>query len=213
VKESKFSSLVDQLKNREPHVIDHETYRKSAVLVPLVYIDGEYHVLFEVRAKGLRSQPGEICFPGGRVDLEDPSVEYTAIRETSEELGVAEEQIKVIAALDFLPTAHQLIIYPFVGYIEEFEAISPNSAEVEATFIVPLQHFINQEPEKYHLYLRPEPEESFPYHLIPNGENYDWRRSSVPEYFYYYKDYVIWGLTARILRHFIQLIKRAGDNK
>ena len=57
--------MFDALKKREPKLIDMELYHRSAVVVPLVEKNGDYQVLFEVRSKGLKRQPGEICFPGG----------------------------------------------------------------------------------------------------------------------------------------------------
>ncbi len=71
-------------------------------MLPLIQEDGETHVLFEVRAKTLRIQPGEICFPDGRVDEEDRNEEETAIRETCEELGVKKTDVEIAAPLDVL---------------------------------------------------------------------------------------------------------------
>ncbi|WP_202076598.1 NUDIX hydrolase [Caldalkalibacillus salinus] len=203
--------LEQRLKTRQPHILDHEFFHKSAVLIPMMSVEGEMHILFEVRSHQLRRQPGEICFPGGRVDAADNSMQDTAIRETCEELGIQENQVEVIAALDFLPLAHHSIVYPFAGCINHETQMTPNPEEVAEVFSVPIQHFLEHEPERYDLHLIPEPEENFPYHLIPKGEKYDWRKASLPEYFYYYQDYVIWGLTARILRHFVDLYKTAMD--
>ena len=71
----------------------------AAVVIPLIQKDGEYHILYEQRAMELAHQPGEICFPGGRVEVgEDPK--QAAIRETTEELLVDADQIELLAALD-----------------------------------------------------------------------------------------------------------------
>ena len=66
---------------------------KYAVLLPLVKKEDGIHILFEERALTLNRQPGDICFPGGKVDFEDVNEEYTAIRETIEELGLKRDDI------------------------------------------------------------------------------------------------------------------------
>lgn len=78
-----------------PGILGKKEYFNSAVLVPLVMIDGDYNFLFQKRAAHIR-QGGEICFPGGRYDPEkDFSCKETAIRETMEELGVERNIIKI----------------------------------------------------------------------------------------------------------------------
>jgi coenzyme A diphosphatase NUDT7 len=210
MKENQLNMIKKKLPDRKPHVLGHENYSKSAVMLPLIEKQGSLHILFEVRADHLRRQPGEICFPGGRVDPTDADAQRTAIRETCEELGIQPHHIEPLAALDFLPTSFGSIIYPFVGKLSGDVEIQPNAAEVAEVFYVPLDYFLMTTPEKYYLQMQFEPQEGFPFHLIPNGKNYNWSRGRIPEYFYNYQDYVIWGLTARILHHFISLIKNEG---
>ncbi|WP_347552188.1 CoA pyrophosphatase [Pseudalkalibacillus hwajinpoensis] len=189
-------------------VLGNERFFKFAVLLPLLEKDGELHVLFEVRAHTLRRQPGEICFPGGKVDQIDSSPRASAIRETCEELGITPKEVNVMGELDYLVTSFQSIVYPFAGIIQADSKLSPNPEEVEEIFTVPLTHFIDNPPERHDIRVHVKPDESFPFHLIPNGEEYNWSSAAMPEFFYYYKDYVIWGMTARILYHFIQLTKK-----
>lgn len=202
-------SLVDihaKINDRSAGVLGNERFYKFAVFLPLIERQGELHVLFEVRAHTLRRQPGEVCFPGGKVDRHDQSPKKAAIRETCEELGILEREVSVIGELDFLVTSFQSIVYPFAGVINVASELSPNPDEVEEVFTVPLSHFINHPPERHDIRVHVQPDDSFPFHLIPNGEDYNWSSSSMPEFFYYYRDYVIWGMTARILYHFIQLL-------
>jgi coenzyme A diphosphatase NUDT7 len=206
--ENQFNRIKENLKYREPHVLGHEKYSKSAVMLPLIEREGILHILFEVRADHLRRQPGEICFPGGRVDLTDTDTRQTAIRETCEELGLQPYQIEPIAALDFLTGSFNTIIYPYVGKITAGSKIVANPSEVAEVFYVPLDYLLTTMPERYDIQIQSQPQEGFPFHLIPNGKDYNWRRGVIPEFFYRYKDYVIWGLTARILHHFISLIKK-----
>ncbi|PFG03196.1 NUDIX hydrolase [Bacillus sp. es.036] len=202
-------SIVDihaRINGRSAGVLGNERFYKFAVFLPLIERQGELHVLFEVRAHTLRRQPGEVCFPGGKVDRHDQSPKNAAIRETCEELGILEREVSVMGELDFLVTSFQSIVYPFAGVINVASELSPNRDEVEEVFTVPLSHFIANPPERHDIRVHVQPDDSFPFHLIPNGEEYNWSSSSMPEFFYYYQDYVIWGMTARILYHFIQLL-------
>ncbi|WP_270182521.1 NUDIX hydrolase [Alkalihalobacillus sp. CinArs1] len=191
---------------RKGEVLGNENFYKFAVLLPLIEVKDELHVLFEVRAHTLRRQPGEVCFPGGKVDRTDDSPLKAATRETCEELGVSENDLQVIGELDYLVSSFQSIVYPFLGVINKDTTLSHNPEEVEEVFTVPLSYFISNPPERHDIKIHVKPDESFPFHLIPNGEEYNWSSSVLPEFFYYYKDYVIWGMTARILYHFVQLI-------
>ncbi|MHC0037035.1 NUDIX hydrolase [Pseudoneobacillus sp. C159] len=200
--------VVNKLKNHLPTILGSENFAKFAVLLPLVYKDDEMHVLFEVRSLKLRRQPGEICFPGGRMDRDDKDERSTAVRETVEELGIGEEDITNVFPLNYLFSPFGMIIYPFAGFIHDIDEIEPNPAEVEEVFTVPITFFINSQPKIYKVDFKAEPEENFPYDLIIGGENYNWRTRHIEEYFYIYEDKVIWGLTARILAHFIEVINQ-----
>jgi coenzyme A diphosphatase NUDT7 len=210
LEENRLYNITKKLQDREAHVLDHQFYFKSAVMVPLIKKEDGLYILFEVRSEHLRRQPGEICFPGGRVDKEDKTPLHTAIRETCEELGVTPGHIKPLAALDFLPSSGS-IIYPYVGTLKNEGDIEANPEEVAEVFYVPLDFFLKTTPERYDLHIQLQPEEGFPFHLISNGKDYNWRTGIIPEYFYTYNNYVIWGLTARIIYHFISLIKDVGQ--
>jgi coenzyme A diphosphatase NUDT7 len=203
--------ITKKLQDREAHVLDHRLYFKSAVMVPLIEKKDGLHILFEVRSKNLRRQPGEICLPGGKVDKEDNSPLHTAIRETCEELGIFPHDIDPIASLDFLPSSGS-IIYPYVGRLKNEVDIQANQDEVAEVFYVPVEFFLETIPERYDLHIQLQPQEGFPFHLISRGKDYNWRTGVIPEYFYTYNGYVIWGLTARIIYHFISIIKAADDS-
>ncbi|MBB6444217.1 NUDIX hydrolase [Bacillus benzoevorans] len=201
------AAIYKKLKDRKPSILGHEKLPKYAVLLPLVTIENETHVLFEVRAMSLRRQPGEICFPGGRMDKSDVDERQCAIRETTEELGIAEAEIEDIIPLDILHSPNGNLVYPFAGEISIFEQIKPNTSEVGEIFTVPLSFLLETKPEIHRVHLVVQPEEGFPYDLISGGENYQWQRRNVEQYFYQYNGKVIWGLTARILSHFIELLR------
>ncbi|RSK47461.1 NUDIX hydrolase [Bacillus canaveralius] len=198
--------LIGMLKDRTPVILGSDQFIKYSILLPLIHHDGELRVLFEVRAHTLRRQPGEICFPGGKIDQEDRDEQYSAIRETSEELGISESTIANVFPLDYMVSAFGTIIYPYVGVIEDYQAIKPNPAEVAEIFTVPLSFFKRTNPEKYKINFQIQPEENFPFDSIQGGEKYNWQTRQLEEYFYRYEGKVIWGLTARVLSHFLEII-------
>lgn len=200
-------SILKKIQNRVPDVLGSKNFSKYSVLLPLIEKDGELHVLFEVRSHDLRSQPGEICFPGGRIDATDRSEEETAIRETTEEIGIVEEEISELVPLDYIVSPFGMIVYTFMGIIDSSVEFKPNPAEVDHVFTVPLSFFIENEPRIYRMNFEIQPEKSFPFDLISGGENYNWRTRDVDEFFYIYNDKVIWGLTAKILNHFIEILE------
>lgn len=200
-------TIYKKIHDRDVSIIGIEEYSKYAVLLPLILKNNEPHVLFEVRSYELRRQPGEICFPGGKIDKTDKDEAHTAVRETMEELGIPESNITNVLPLDYLVNPFGTIIYPFVGTIVDPSLIRPNSAEVAETFLVPLSFFQNVDPKIHQIYFKMEPEEGFPYEHIIGGEDYNWQARKIDEHFYYYEDKVIWGLTAKILNHFLKMIK------
>lgn|SRR5699024_3864237 len=197
--------VMQKMKTHEPSILGKEHYRKYSVLIPLVEREDGIHLLFEIRSKYMRSQPGDVCFPGGRVDATDPSNQYTALRETSEELGVDMTDVDDVFPLGCLVTEGRMI-YPFVGIFRAYDSIDVNQNEVDAVFTVPLAYFLDATPKKYPVYLKAEPSDNFPYELIQGGKEYQWKQQQIDELFYQYDQHVIWGLTANIIAHFIAVL-------
>lgn len=201
-------SLKNQLHENQFLFIGEETAFRSAVLIPLVQVDGEWHILFEVRSLTMRKQPGDISFPGGRIDVTDPSPLAAAVRETSEELGVDPKTIHVVGQLSPYIFSSTFVTYPFVAVLELDQIVpSYNKEEVEEVFTIPVNWLLNYEPYMHEVAVEIVPSPDFPFDKIVNGEQYKWRKRSVEEWFFDYEKYTIWGLTARILKHFIDIIK------
>lgn len=194
----------EQFTSRRPGIIGEDNYRQYAVLAPIIDISGEPYLLFEKRSNKLRRQPGEICFPGGKLEP-DEALQECAVRETIEELRVLRQQIEIIGPGDIYISPFNLMIHPFIGVIRDYmDTFSID--EVDEIIKVPLDFFRNHQPEKYESKLINEPPEDFPYEWIPGGTKYPWANGTHDILFYRYEKWIIWGLTAQIVKSVVKLI-------
>ena len=189
--------------------IENETdYLRSAVLVPLVRREGRLGVLFEVRSTALTWQPGDICFPGGRIELDDAGSEAAAVRETREELSLPDSAIEVIGPLNSMVSPIGVMIHPYAAFINNLDLIRPNHGEVSEVFVAPLDYLLAVEPLTAHMEVATRPLADFPLNLLPPSYARDWkRRTTYPVLFYQYGGHVIWGLTARVLYGFLNVCR------
>ena len=170
-------------------------------------------LLYEVRAHTLRRQPGEVCFPGGRIEGAE-SPEECALRETEEELSIPRSAVRVLGRLDFIAHRANFIMYPVLALVDRraVEKMCPNSAEVEETFLVPLRHLLATQPLEYDYQLIPQTGENFPYELVGIPRDYRWQPGGENVPIYPWKGRAIWGLTARITRHLVALVRSLERN-
>lgn len=197
-----------RLKERIPQAIGREAGKNSAVVIPLVKRSGEYQVLFEVRARNLKTQPGEVCFPGGRMEPGETPLK-AALRELSEELLTDPGQAEIWMASDYLETPAGLTVYPFLAELKRYRGTFSRD-EVEQIRLVPLAWFLEHEPKRYLARVVTIPGDGFPFHLIPGGESYRWREGTYEVMFYQYGTLVIWGMTARMMKACADILKREG---
>jgi len=197
----------EKFKQNQPLFIGEDTAFRSAVIIPLVLVEEEWHVVFEVRSLKMRKQPGDISFPGGKIDPTDHTPLEAAIRETHEELGIDPEAIEVIASLSPFVTSSSFVVYPFVAVLPSNQIQCFNKEEVEEVFTVPLKWLLNYEPYCHLISVEPKPLPDFPFEKIMNGAQYQWRSRAIEEWFFDYEGYTIWGLTARILKYFLERVK------
>ncbi len=197
---------IDIFKQHRARPIDVD--RHYGVLIPLIKIEAQWHLIFEQRAAELRRQPGEICFPGGRLEA-DENAAQAAVRETCEELGIAADQIELIGPMDFLVTPFGDYLSPFVATIKGIglSDMPYNRAEVASLFSVPLAHFLAQRPERHFVRTTMTAADDFPYKKIGRTDSYNWRGRDYAVLFYQYQDKVIWGMTAKIIERLAEHLR------
>jgi 8-oxo-dGTP pyrophosphatase MutT (NUDIX family) len=111
--------------------LDVKGLEEAAVLVPLFVDDAdELRVVLTRRRSDMRLHPGQISFPGGRQDGDEPLIQ-TALREASEEIGLSPDAVEIVGALHPTPTISDFAIYPFVGLIASGQRWTPSVAEVD----------------------------------------------------------------------------------
>lgn len=157
----------------------------AAVLLPLFRKNGHYHILFTKRTDLLTHHSGEISFPGGVRHPEDGDTMATALRETWEEVGIAPAEVELLGVLDDILSVYNYLVTPYVGLLPDQFRLCVNRDEIERVIEVPVAHL-----------LRPE---------VFRVEDWSWKGRSVPVYFYTYGEDEIWGLTAAILKQFLDL--------
>lgn len=188
---------------------NEEFFKFFSVLVPVVEKEGKLYLLYERRARDMKRQPGEICFPGGELE-QDETTKECALRETWEEIGIPQESIRVVSQLDTIYTYSNFAMYCYLGIVDAkaLDHMVLNPGEVEEAFLVELDWLLTHEPEIYWTDVIPEPPEGFPYEKVTGGMPYSWRKGKAPVPVYEeYDGNVIWGLTARITKRFTDVIK------
>jgi 8-oxo-dGTP pyrophosphatase MutT (NUDIX family) len=150
--------------------------REAAVLVAV----WQGRVLLTKRSSALKHHPGQIAFPGGKVDAEDDGAAGAALREAWEEVGLAPGNVEVLGTLPAHETVTGYRVTPVLGLIRDsFDAV-PQESEVAEAFWVPISHVTN--PANFAI------------------EQREWRGVWRRYYAVPWGPYYIWGATARILR-------------
>jgi 8-oxo-dGTP pyrophosphatase MutT (NUDIX family) len=168
--------------------IDAPELKRAAVLIPIVPNDGSWSLLFSRRSANLAAHSGQIAFPGGGVETGEP-LEDAAVREAHEEVGIGAGHIELIGRLDDLVTNSGFLVAPFVGIIDERVDYVLQASEVDEVFEVPVEALL----------LPTQPEVRY----------VAFRKKNYPAYFYRHEQHEIWGLTGRILKHFLDFVWRS----
>lgn len=178
------------LAGRERVRISDPRLRCAAVLLPLLWKGGQWHVAVTQRTDTVEHHRGQISFPGGACEAQDDGLLDTALRETSEEIGVPPEAVEVLGTLDDFPTITHFVVTPFVGVIPHPFAYRVNEAEVEAVVEVPIAFLL----DPAHVRVEEREHEGQLYEVL----FWDYREGM--------RTFTIWGATARTLRNFLDLI-------
>jgi 8-oxo-dGTP pyrophosphatase MutT (NUDIX family) len=163
----------------------HDGRARAAVLVPILTDTPGLRILLTERAGGLSSHGGEVAFPGGKEDPADHSLEFTALRENEEELGISPEDVDVIGSLRPFISKYGLLVKPFVGIVCEGIQLRPNPDEVASVFEVPLAYFSTAIPIRID-------------DISRHGES-----DQIPAF--EFDGHEIWGLTSIIVAEFVKV--------
>ncbi len=154
--------------------------RPAAVLVPVTMVSGQAEVILTMRSSALKHHPGQIAFPGGKMDDTDKDLAETALREAEEEIGLPREIVSILGEMPCHETVTGFRVHPMVAHIDGVFDARPEVGEVAEVFHVPLIHFAG--PDRFQVQGR------------------RWRGMKRHYYTVPYGPYYIWGATARMLR-------------
>jgi 8-oxo-dGTP pyrophosphatase MutT (NUDIX family) len=154
--------------------------RPAAVLVGIVEHD-EPTVLLTQRAQHLPDHPGQVSFPGGKIDKSDESPMHSALREAEEEIGLDGKYVQPIGYLDLYMTTLGYRIVPLIARVEPGFKLQLNTAEVDEVFEVPLAYVMAADNMQRH--------------------SRDWQGMTRHYYAITFGQRYIWGVTAGILRN------------
>jgi 8-oxo-dGTP pyrophosphatase MutT (NUDIX family) len=176
--------IASGLENHTPRRISNPQLGRAAVLIPLFQnTEGPVFLLTE-RTHEVETHKGQVSFPGGVMEPEDPSLRDTALREAWEEVGLATEHVTILGEFDEYQSITGLIVTPIVARIEMPTSLFPNPREVAEILTIPFSDFTEEHLTRTEMRLRGNQVETV--------------------YFYDCHGKVVWGLTARIIRDFLK---------
>ena len=164
---------------------DSRILRPAAVLVAVWLRPDGARLILTKRASHLKHHPGQIAFPGGKVDAEDSGPEAAALREAWEEIGLPPERVEVLGRLPSHETVTNYMITPILGLVRADFTPVPELGEVDEVFTVPLTHVLDR--GRFVIEGRVWKGQPRRYFAVPYGP------------------YYIWGATARILRNLAEM--------
>jgi 8-oxo-dGTP pyrophosphatase MutT (NUDIX family) len=168
------------------------SFPQQAAVMVLITDSISPEMIFTLRAKHLNQHAGEVCFPGGKWELQDDSLLSTALRETHEEIGLSPNLIDVLGALPARATRSGALVQPFVGKIPAECRFNLNYHELEELFTVPLEAFQQGLQVRTDVFER-------------NGQRFRFPA-------YVYQGFEIWGFTAGVTSELLSLLQSLPVN-
>ncbi|MDR3574735.1 MAG: CoA pyrophosphatase [Anaerolineaceae bacterium] len=162
-------------------------YRTAAVLIPLLVMDGEWHVLYTRRTEIVQDHKGQVSFPGGATEEIDQSAADTALREAQEEIGLKPEQVRILGFMSQYPSITDFLVTPVAGKITWPFEMSLSKNEVGRVFTIPIKWLADPRNREEKLMTRPSGQVWVSYYKPYDGE-------------------ILWGLTARITVNFLEIL-------
>ena len=161
----------------------------ASVLIPIIAREHGLSMLLTRRTDHLHDHPGQVCFPGGRVEKADDSAIDTALRETEEEVGLDRRYVDVIGSMPEYITATGYRVTPIVSIIDPLFQIKPDPYEVAEVFEVPLSYLMDGMNHQRIVAEFPPGMRNRSFYAIP------------------YEKYFIWGATAGMLRNLFHFLR------
>lgn len=180
--------LKEALNEHHPREITTE-FPDAGILVPVTRDLEHPKIILTRRAQHMNTHKGQVAFPGGKRDDTDHSLEFTALRECHEEIGVPPSEVEVIGRLSQVVSLHGIRVSPFVGLIDDTHPLVPNLDELDSIFKVPVDFFRQAEPVRR------------------DKMTYKGMALSVPSYHFQdqHETYEIWGMSAIVLVELMNL--------
>jgi 8-oxo-dGTP pyrophosphatase MutT (NUDIX family) len=176
---------------RRLKTIDSElsSVKQSSVLLLLFPEGDRLYICLMKRPSTMKDHPGQVSFPGGKIEKYDVSAEITALREAQEEVGIDPSSIEVLGKLsDLFVEVSKFSIQPFLAWSDQKPAFSVNSGEVEELILLPLDNYLNED--------------------IISETELQTVTGMLSVKFYPYNGQIIWGATAMILTELIDILKK-----
>ena len=165
--------------------------RLGAVLIPLYLHEGRLSVVLIKRPNYSGTHSGQVSFPGGKHEEEDPDLQFTALRESREEVGLPPQSVEVIGQLTdlYIPPSN-FLVHPFVGFVRELPELVPDQHEVESILQPEMSHFFEHDFREKDIRITEHFSLNAPYYEVDG--------------------HTVWGATAMILAELQQVLQDAG---
>lgn len=166
--------------------------KQSSVLLLLFPEGDQLYTCLTKRPQTMKHHPGQISFPGGKVEKEDRSAEMTALREAREEVGINPDAIEILGKLsDLYVEVSKFSIQPFLAWADQKPDFLVDFGEVEELILFPVSDFVTNE--------------------IISETELETVTGPLQIKYYPYNGEFIWGATAMILSELIEILKKQND--